>query len=136
MQRWLILLALGTVLFMAGCVQQKTGGDAPLTSQALASLLKAKTMGLMLIDVRTPDEYAAGHIPGAVNIPVDVITDQPPLADRAARIVVYCRSGNRSRTARAALIRLGFTNVEDFGAVGNWQGKLIEGLDPGVYSEQ
>ena len=77
-----------------------------------------------LVDVRTEAEYRAGAIPSALNIPFDVIADNLPTEDRSDRIIVYCRSGNRSGVAADTLEGLGFTNVLDFGAVGNWRGEL------------
>jgi rhodanese-related sulfurtransferase len=80
---------------------------------------------LYLIDVRTAGEYRAGAIPSALNIPYDVIQDNLPTQDRNARIVVYCRSGNRSSVAKAKLEELGFRNVNNFGAYTNWRDQLI-----------
>jgi rhodanese-related sulfurtransferase len=94
-----------------------------LSSEELAGLLGQPD--LLLIDVRTAEEYRAGAIPSALNIPYDVIQDNLPTQDRQARIVVYCRSGNRSGRAKATLEALGFRNVNNFGAVGNWRGELI-----------
>jgi rhodanese-related sulfurtransferase len=94
-----------------------------LSSDELAALIGQPN--LYLIDVRTAEEYRSGAIPSAVNIPFDVIQDKLPTQDRSARIVVYCQSGNRSGKAKATLESLGFQNVNDFGAVTNWQGELI-----------
>jgi rhodanese-related sulfurtransferase len=94
-----------------------------LSSEDLAGLLGQTN--LYLIDVRTAEEYRAGAIPSALNIPYDVIQDNLPTQDRQARIVVYCRSGNRSGRAKATLEALGFRNVNNFGAVGNWRDELI-----------
>jgi rhodanese-related sulfurtransferase len=95
----------------------------PLSSEELAGLLGQPD--LYLVDVRTAEEYRAGAIPSALNIPFDLIQDNLPTQDRQARIVVYCRSGNRSSVAKAKLEELGFRNVNNFGAVGNWGGKLV-----------
>ncbi len=77
-----------------------------------------------LVDVRTEEEYRSGAIPSAINIPFDVIGSNLPTQDRTAKIVVYCRSGNRSSQAKATLEALGFTSVNNFGAVFNWRGEL------------
>lgn len=77
--------------------------------------------GAMLLDVRTPEEYAAGHIPGAVNIPVQVLGGRmDELPDRERTIVVYCRSGVRSANAANMLRGAGFTAVHDLGGMGAW----------------
>ena len=85
---------------------------------------------IVVYDVRTAEEYTAGHIPGSVNIPYDVIGSQIPVSDKDAAIVVYCRSGNRSGRARATLESLGYTNIVDFGAVSKWRGDLKTGNTP------
>ena len=77
--------------------------------------------GALLLDVRTAGEYDGGHLPGAVNIPVDRLADgmrQLPDPDRV--IVVYCRSGVRSSRAAGLLRRAGFATVHDLGGMSNW----------------
>jgi rhodanese-related sulfurtransferase len=98
----------------------------------LAELIREGTPAHVLVDGRTPAEYEAGHIPTAVNIPVDVIGSTPPAVQKDTLIVVYCRSGNRSATARKILVDLGYTNVVDFGAVSKWEGGLVTGAEPGT----
>jgi rhodanese-related sulfurtransferase len=94
-----------------------------LSSEELAALIGQPDF--YLIDVRTAEEYRAGAIPSALNIPFDVIQANLPTQDRDARIVVYCRSGNRSGSAKATLEQLGFRNVNNFGPVSNWKGQLV-----------
>ena len=65
----------------------------------------------------TPEEYSTGHIPTAVNIPVDLIAGEPPTTDTSALIIVYCRSGMRSARAKAFLDNLGYRRVVDFGGI-------------------
>lgn len=78
--------------------------------------------GVVILDVRQPDEYAAGHIRGAVLLPVGEIEAQAAtvLPDKNTKILVYCRSGNRSAVAAAALQTLGYTDVNDFGGIIDW----------------
>lgn len=85
---------------------------------------------IVVYDVRTAEEYAAGHIPGAINIPYDVIGSQIPVKEKDTTIVVYCRSGNRSGRARATLESLGYFNIADFGAVSKWRSDLKRGSTP------
>ena len=89
-------------------------------------------MKYLLVDVRTNEEYVSGHIPTAVNIPYDIIGEEPPTPDKAALIIVYCRSGNRSAQAKKTLDSLGYLDVVDFGAIGRWTHVLVEGADPGT----
>jgi len=83
----------------------------------------------LIVDVRTREEFNAGHIPGAVLFPYDEIDarkdDFARLTGRTDRsIVVYCRSGNRSSIAARSLDKLGYTDIADFGGLGNWKGNI------------
>ena len=77
---------------------------------------------IIILDVRTEEEYNAGHIADAVLIPNETITDKTPdlLPDLDAEILIYCRSGNRSAQAAKKLIAIGYTNVYDFGGIIDW----------------
>lgn len=81
----------------------------------------------IVVDVRTDSEYNEGHIEGAVLIPNETIKDTPPeqLPDFDAEILVYCRSGNRSQQAAEKLIKLGYTNVSDFGGIIDWPYEIV-----------
>jgi rhodanese-related sulfurtransferase len=112
------------------CAKDDTRPDEILSSRELSEHLRDKTPGFYLVDVRTALEYAGGHIPGASNISLDTLGNSPLTFDKQAFIVVYCRSGNRSRTARNMLLELGYERVVDFGGITNWQGPLREGDRP------
>lgn len=83
----------------------------------------------ILLDVRRADEFEAGHIPGAVNLPNEEIgTDEiPSLPDKTQTIYIYCRSGNRSRQAADKLLALGYTNIIEFGGIIDYTGELEYG---------
>ena len=85
-----------------------------------------KESGYIILDVRRPDEYAEGHIPGAINLPNESIgaNDIPVLPDKAQLILVYCRSGRRSKEASEKLVRLGYTNIVEFGGIIDWKGEI------------
>ena len=87
------------------------------------------TPGAVLLDVRTLEEYREGHIPGAINIPNETIGDQdiPELPDKEQLILVYCRSGNRSKQASEKLVKLGYTNIVEFGGINDWTGETVSG---------
>lgn len=88
------------------------------TSSADARRLVAE--GAILVDVRSPAEFAGGHLEGAINVPVEAIGARAPeLARRGQKLVVYCRSGARSGSAAAALARAG-AQVFDLGAMSRW----------------
>lgn len=102
-------LALGLVLFTKG---RSTAGP---------QARKLVTAGASLLDVRTPAEFADGHLPGAINIPVqDLERRIGELESKERPIVVYCRSGNRSAQATQLLKGAGYTAVHDLGAMSNW----------------
>ncbi|UCF99227.1 MAG: rhodanese-like domain-containing protein [Spirochaetaceae bacterium] len=126
-----IFLASGTLLFAGGrnetAVQEPAAAafsDERLSSEKLAEIIASGDPNTYLVDVRTEEEYKSGAIPSAINIPFDVIADNLPTQDRSARIIVYCRSGNRSGIAYETLAELGYANVLDFGGVSNWRGEL------------
>lgn len=80
----------------------------------------------IILDVRRADEFAAGHIPGAINIANETIGAAAPaeLPDFDQAIYVYCRSGNRSRQAAAKLSALGYTDIIEFGGIMDWNGEI------------
>ena len=78
--------------------------------------------GYLILDVRTQEEYDEGHIPGAILIPDYEITEKAEevLTDKDQLILVYCRSGRRSKLAAEALVELGYTNIKEFGGIIDW----------------
>ena len=80
----------------------------------------------IILDVRRPDEYAEGHIPGAINVPNEEIgtAEIPELPDKSQLILVYCRSGRRSKEASEKLVKLGYTNIVEFGGILDWKGEI------------
>lgn len=85
--------------------------------------------GYIILDVRTPGEFEEKHIPGAINVANETIgTDEiPELPDKDQLILVYCRSGNRSKQASEKLVALGYTNIVEFGGINDWPGKTVSG---------
>ena len=82
----------------------------------------------VILDVRTYDEYQQGHIPGAIVVPNETIgtSEIPELPDKQQMILVYCRSGNRSRQAAAKLAKLGYSNVIEFGGIIDWPFEIVK----------
>ena len=80
----------------------------------------------IILDVRRPDEYADGHIPGAINVPNEEIgtAEITELPDKSQLILVYCRSGRRSKEASEKLVKLGYTNIVEFGGIQDYEGKI------------
>ena len=83
--------------------------------------------GYIILDVRTAQEFASGHIPGAMLLPnEDIGTEEiAQLPDKSQLILVYCRSGNRSKQAADKLVRLGYTNIVEFGGINSWPGEIV-----------
>ena len=96
-------------------------------SQEQAKEMMAKDDGHIIVDVRRQDEYNAGHIPGAILISNESISTERPseLPDPDQIILIYCRSGNRSKQAAEKLFRMGYTNVYDFGGINTWTGEIV-----------
>lgn len=80
----------------------------------------------IILDVRRPDEYVLGHIPGAINVPNEEIgnAEITELPDKSQMILVYCRSGKRSKEAAGKLVKLGYTNIVEFGGILDWKGEI------------
>ena len=84
-----------------------------------------ETEGALLLDVRGADEFAEGHIPGSVNIPLQLLPTKKGLPeDLDTPIFVYCRSGGRSRRAAAFLEKLDYSNVKNIGGIMDWTGEI------------
>ena len=96
-------------------------------SQDEAKLMMQDEDSHVIVDVRRPDEYAAGHIPGAINIPNEEIGTEPPaeLPDKNQIILVYCRTGRRSKEASQKLADMGYVNVYEFGGIEDWTGDIV-----------
>ena len=127
MKRLFILLL--TLMLLTGCTARPSAGTyRQITAQEAAELMESET-GYIVLDVRTPAEYTERHIPGAINVPNETIGSTAPeqLPDRKQLILVYCRSGNRSKQASSKLAALGYTSVVEFGGIIDWQGETVSG---------
>lgn len=95
-------------------------------SMAEAKEIMSTEKDYILLDARTQEEYADGHIPGAICVPNETIGTEPPveLPDKEKKILVYCRSGNRSRQAAAKLAAMGYSNIVEFGGIMDWNGEI------------
>ncbi|WP_294208329.1 rhodanese-like domain-containing protein, partial [uncultured Solobacterium sp.] len=123
------ILILALSLFLAGCMVTKmseTSGSYKTISSKEAQQMIEDNKDALILDVRTAAEYESGHIPNAVNLSNEDIQagKVDSLKDKSQLIMVYCRSGNRSRQAAQKLAELGYTNVVDFGGIQSWQGDI------------
>jgi len=120
-------LILLTALALTACASP---ASQPLTYQQVSmqdaiELMKTEN-DYVILDVRTPSEYAGGHIPGAILLPNETIgtAEIPQLPRKDQLILVYCRSGNRSKQASQKLVQLGYTRVVEFGGINQWPGEI------------
>lgn len=119
----LILLILSALL-LSSC--NGGAGYRQITMDEAMDIM-AEEKNYIILDVRRVDEYSAGHIPGAINLPNESISrfDIPELPDKGQLILVYCRSGRRSKEAAEKLVALGYTNVVEFGGILDWTGEIV-----------
>ena len=126
--RKLLSVFLAAIL-LAGCSAPKETVSYRQISMDEAITMMEEESGYIILDVRTPEEFADKHIPGAVNVPNETIgiEEIPELPDKDQLILVYCRSGNRSKQASEKLAALGYTNVVEFGGINSWPGETVSG---------
>ena len=124
------LIALLTFTLPFGCVGCSDGASASYDqiSGAEAKALMDSESGYIIIDARTREEYDQGYIPGAILIPEYEIADraEKELPDKDQLILVYCRSGRRSKIAAEELVKLGYTNVKEFGGIIDWEYEIVK----------
>ena len=114
------------LLLLTGCGGNTSNTSSEINYQQI-SQEEAKemmdTQDVIILDVREQDEYDSGHIPGAVLLPVGTIDEETAaevIPEKDSTVLVYCRSGNRSKTASSALAELGYTNIYEFGGINTW----------------
>ena len=122
---WVLLLLLTITLIGCGSREEEVENTASyqqITAEEAKSMMEEQADAVIL-DVREQDEYETGHIPGAVLLPVGTIDEDSAAAaisEKDSVVLVYCRSGNRSKTASQALADLGYSRVYEFGGIRDW----------------
>lgn len=113
------------LLLIPSCIYSGAGYRR-ITMDEAAELME-KENGYVLLDVRTKEEYESGHIPHSINLPLGDIGSSSIsiLPDKSQMILVYCRSGNRSRQASEKLVKLGYTSVVEIGGINSWKGEIV-----------
>lgn len=125
-RKWFFAGILLGMIFLTACSGdksvQKAGESYACISAKEARGLMEKESGYVILDVRTQEEYDEGHIKGAVLLPDYEIESRAAekLPDKEQLILVYCRSGRRSKVAAEALVKLGYSNVKEFGGIIDW----------------
>ena len=113
------------LLSSCGNAGSSTSGYRQISMDEAVKMMKDEK-DYIILDVRRPDEYAEGHIPGAINIPNEEIgtAEIAELPDKSQLILVYCRSGRRSKEASEKLVKLGYTNIVEFGGIQDYEGEI------------
>lgn len=125
----LAVLALAAVLAGQAFAAGKGKASGGLIDAEGAKALLDSDKGAVLLDVRTEEEFKAGHIPGAILLPYSDINDKTAVAvlpTKETAVIVYCRSGRRSSIAAGTLRNLGYTNVWDLGAISDWPYDIVK----------
>ena len=123
MKRLIILFL--AVMLLTACGQDKENDQGAvyvnITAEEAKQIMDSEE-GYIILDVRTQEEYDQGHIPGAIVISHEEIAEKAEdvLTDKDQLILVYCRSGRRSKLAAEALVELGYTNIKEFGGIIDW----------------
>lgn len=120
-----LIFLLLAVMMLTACGQDKENNQGAvyvnITAEEAKQIMDSEE-GYIILDVRTQEEYDQGHIPGAIVIPHEEIAEKAEevLTDKDQLILVYCRSGRRSKIAAEALVELGYTNIKEFGGIIDW----------------
>ena len=122
----MIIPILAAITALTACSSVEEKGTFRQVSPSEAKSMMESESGYIILDVRRADEYESGHIPGAINVANESIVDQEPaeLPDKDQLILVYCRSGNRSKQASQKLADMGYTNIVEFGGINAWPGPI------------
>ena len=130
-----LLTLIFTLTLFSGCGTQPTDGPqgmayVQISQEEAAAMMQQADLNYLLVDVRTLEEYEEGHIPGAICVPNETIADTMPeaLPDPEQTLLIYCRSGRRSKEAAEKLGRMGYTHVYEFGGIIDWKGEIETGI--------
>ena len=130
MKKLFIMLAL-LLLLLTACGQtthnEQEAVYLNITAEEAKEIMDTED-GYIILDVRTQEEYDEGHIPGAILIPYTEIEARAEeiLTDKNRQILVYCRSGRRSKIAAETLVELGYTNIREFGGIIDWPYEVVK----------
>ena len=122
-----MLLSVLAIFVLAGCSKETAENSYKQISMDEAVTMMEEETDYIILDVRTPEEFAEKHIPNAINVPNETIGENeiPELPRKDQMILVYCRSGNRSKQASEKLVKLGYTNIYEFGGINDWTGETV-----------
>ncbi len=130
MKKVVLYFMLVCSILLVACKKEETGNQQMtyqnITMDKAKEIFEQKKGDYIILDVRRPDEFESGHIPGAINVPNEEIANSeiPELPNKEQTIYVYCRSGRRSKEAAEKLVKIGYTNVIEFGGILDWKGEI------------
>lgn len=129
--RVIAMLWLSIAMMLTGCSDNSEGDSYMQISVKEAIEMMEKEKDYIILDVRTIEEYNEGHIPEAICVPNETIGEDmiEELPDKEQAILVYCRSGNRSKQAADKLVKQGYCNVYEFGGIIDWTGEIVSEND-------
>ena len=121
----LLPILLSTLILTACAAPGNSLGYKQISMSEAVKMMETEK-DYIILDVRRADEFAEGHIPGAINVANESIGTEevPELLDKSQLILVYCRSGRRSKEAAEKLVKLGYTNIVEFGGINDWKGEI------------
>ena len=124
-KRFLPIILSVMLLSSCGTLRSSSSGYRRISMNEAMQIIENES-GYIILDVRRPDEFAEGHIPGAINVANEDIgtAEIAELPDKSQLILVYCRSGRRSKEAAEKLVKLGYTNIVEFGGINDYTGKI------------
>ena len=124
-KRFLPIILSAMLLSSCGTPGSSSSGYRRISMNEAMQIIKNES-GYVILDVRRPDEFAEGRIPGAINVPNEDIgtAEIAELPDKSQLILVYCRSGRRSKEAAEKLVKLGYTNIVEFGGILDYTGEI------------
>ena len=126
----LLFTVLTALLLLTGCGEKEAPAYRQVSPDEAAAMMASES-GYLILDVRTRAEYEQGHIPGAVCVPNESIGsgELSALPRKDQLILVYCRSGNRSKQAAQKLANAGYNNIVEFGGILSWTGETVSGSE-------
>ena len=123
----LLISMILSAIFLSSCTVtgNSTSGYRQISMDEAIKMMRDEK-DYIILDVRRPDEFAEGHIPGAINVPNEEIgaAEIAKLPDKSQLILVYCRSGRRSKEASEKLVKLGYTSIVEFGGILDYKGEI------------
>ena len=126
----ILIVIIGGVFLMFNTGNKKTENEAQIKYVSMDDIVQImnENTNYIILDVRTIEEYKEGHIPNAICIPNESIGSDiiEKLPNKEQLILIYCRSGNRSKQAAEKLKKLGYTNLIEFGGIIDWKGKIVK----------